>query len=150
MSVPSRDHCQGKVDVGANGLIFIQLPLTNTSLNYSKMCHTKEDMSLVSHGVDSSVALSAFGFALHAARRPCDTRDSGRIYNESRENNQTQQAVEIKNSRIPLSYTTYHTTLKNNQKVVYTTQIPVKYSHWLSQGVLCRPSQFPWHRVDRA
>ena len=87
----------------------------------------------LSRGVDSSVALSAFGFALHAARRPCDTRDSGRIYNESRENNQTQQAVEIKNSRIPLSYTTYHTTLKNNQKVVYTTQIPVNVNSWLSQ-----------------
>ena len=131
VSVPSRDHCQGKVDVGANGLIFIQLPLTNTSLNYSKMCHTKEDMSLVSHA--ASTAVSPFPLSVShstplAGLVILGTRVES---NESRENNQTQQAVEIKNSHIPLSYTTYHTTLKNNQKVVYTTQIPVNVNSCL-------------------
>ena len=89
------------------------------------MCHTKEDVpglsAAATRGVDSSVALS------HSTPlADLDTRLGTRVEsNESRENNQTQQAVEIKNSHIPLSNTTYHTTLKNNQKVVYTTQIPV-------------------------
>ena len=89
------------------------------------MCQTKEDVPGLSAaatcGVDSSVALS------HSTPTPLaglDTRDSRVESNESRENNQTQQAVEIKNSHIPLSNTTYQTTLKINQKVVITTQIP--------------------------
>ena len=91
------------------------------------MCHTKEDVpglsAAATRSVDSSVALS------HSTPLAgLDTRDSGRIYRVMR-NNQTQQALEIKNSHIPLSNTTYHTTLKINQRVVYTTQIPGNLKH---------------------
>ena len=87
-------------------------------------CAIQRRTALVSQrwqrGVDSSVGLSRSMQPYTSVYSKADA---------SREINQTQQAVEIKNSHIPLSYTTYHTTAEINQKVVYTTQIPVNQKH---------------------
>ena len=124
VSVPSRDHCQGKVDVGANGLIFIQLPLTNTSLNYSKMCHTKEDMSLVSHA--ASTAVSPFPLSVSHS-----TPLAGLVILGTRVESITSHAKIIKLSRPWKSKTlVYHFHIPLTiplSKIIKKWYIPLKY-----------------------
>ena len=76
-------------------------------------------------------------FALHAARQPILGSNGESNEPDAKIIKTSRPSVEIKNSHIPLSNTTYHTTLKINQKVVYTTQIPVKEKHWSKAPICC-------------